>query len=122
MESEYSLITPMKERRLEMRAIERGWPISDEQRVHIVDRLVLIAVGRVGDASPRDRIRATECLAKLDALNIQREAMDKTKRLELHVLPPAYEQMTDQANEQMTDQANEQMVSYLQTVALRDAT
>ena len=110
METEYSLITPMKERRLEMKAIEQGWPISGEQRERIVEQLILIAIGRAGDASPRDRIRATECLAKLDALNIQRESLDKTRRLELQVLPPAYEQMTDQANQQM--------VSYLQAVAM----
>lgn len=110
MDCEYALITPMKEHRLEMRAIEQGWPISGEQRAQIVERLSLIAIGRVGDASPRDRIRAAECLVKLDALNIQREALDKAKRLELHVLPPAYEQMSDHANREM--------VSYLQQVAL----
>lgn len=114
MEIEYPLITPMKERRLEMKAIEQGWPISPEQREHIVDQLVLIAIGRVGDASPRDRIRATECLAKLDALNIQREAMDKTKRLELQVMPPAYQQMSSQANSEL--------VGYLQSMAMLDAT
>lgn len=110
MESAYALITPMKERRLEMRAIEQGWPISGEQRAQIVEQLSLIATGQRIDTSPRDRIRAAECLVKLDALNIQRDAMDRTKRVELHVLPPAYLQMSGQANREM--------VNYLQQVAL----
>ena len=80
--------------------------------VGISNDISLIATGERLDASPRDRIRAAECLVKLDALNIQREAMDKAKRLELHVVPPAYAQMSDQANREM--------VSYLQQVALSE--
>ena len=112
MENEYSLITPMKERRLEMRAIEQGWPITDEQRERIVDQLMLIAVGQVGEASARDRIRAVECLAKLDGLNIQREQADRSKRVDISILPPAYTQMSAQANTEM--------VSYLQSAALTE--
>ena len=110
MQDDYSLITPMKERRIEMRAIERGWPISDEQRTGIVEQLLLIAAGQVGDASARDRIRAVECLAKLDALNIQREQADKSSRMDVSILPPAYTQMTEQANSEM--------IRYLQSAAL----
>ena len=40
--------------------------------------------------------------------------MDRTKRVELHVLPPAYQQMSGQANSEL--------VTYLQAVALQDAT
>ena len=101
MDNDFSLISPMKERRLEMKAIEQGWPISEEQRDQIVEHLIVIAMGKAGDAVPRGRIRATKCLAELDALNVQREQADRTKRVDTAILPPVCEQLSNQANEEM---------------------
>ena len=109
MDNDFSLISPMKERRLEMKAIEQGWPISEEQRDQIVEHLILITMGKAGDAVPRGRIRATKCLAKLDALNVQREQADRTRQVDIAILLPAYEQTSNQANQEM--------IAYLQQVA-----
>lgn len=89
-------------------AVTSGWNIPEEVRTNTVQMMADMVAGKI-PASARERIRAAECLAKIDQLNIAREGQDKAKQLNISVIPPAYEQMTGEANQQM--------VSYLQRVA-----
>lgn len=89
-------------------AVTSGWDIPEEVRTNTVQMMADMVAGKI-PASARERIRAAECLAKIDQLNIAREGQDKAKQLNISVIPPAYEQMTGEANQQM--------VSYLQRVA-----
>lgn len=90
------------------KALAEGWPIELETKQRIIKLMLDIAEGHV-KSSTREKIRAVECLAKIDALNVSREGQEKSKRVDIQVLPPAYEQLSEQANTEM--------VAYLQSAS-----
>jgi len=88
-------------------ALNNGWDIPAETRDMIIQEMLNIILTSNWD---KEKIRAAEVLAKLDALNVQREQGPKGGTVNVAVLPPAYERLTDDANRAMTE--------YLQAVAL----
>lgn len=91
------------------RAMTQGWNIPDHIKQSTIQMMMDIVSGEI-KSSPREKIRAAECLAKIDSLNIAREGQEKSSRMEIQVLPPAYHEMPQEANAQMID--------YLQRSAL----
>lgn len=94
---------------MDYRAIANEWDIPPETKQAIIKRMTDIVTGAT-PASAREKIRAAECLAKIDSLNIAREGQEKTSKMDIQVLPPAYREMPEGANVQM--------VEYLQRSAL----
>ena len=94
------------------RAILEGWDITEDRKQRIIRMMLDIVEGHV-KSNTREKIRAAECLAKIDALNVAREGQDKQLGMRIQVLPPPYEQMTSQANSEM--------ITYLQSTTLPSA-
>lgn len=91
------------------RAIAEGWPLEEETKARIIQLMLDIAEGNI-KSSAREKIRAAECLVKIGALNVALAGQDKSRDVNVQILPPAYEQMSAGANSEM--------VAYLQQAAL----
>lgn len=98
--------------KLFQQAVSNGWDIPPETRDATIKMMSEMVAGNI-KASPRERIRAAECLAKIDALNIAREGQDKSTKMQVEVIPPAYQQMPEQVNSEM--------VAYLKSASADDA-
>jgi hypothetical protein len=61
--------------RLVERAIRQRWPIPEDRRPAIMDRLIQVATGE--GVSDRNRVVAARALLAADALNMQQEKLDQ---------------------------------------------
>lgn len=60
---------------LDARAARERWPITDEQRGQIVDRMLSVLLDP--HANERAQTMAARCLRDLDALNVERDKLDR---------------------------------------------
>lgn len=72
----------IRDDRLLQRAIKQRWPIPEQFREAVIARQVLIATGRIEDASPREQTAAFNALLAAEAQNQADEHQDEGKRVE----------------------------------------
>lgn len=72
----------LKDTRMIARAIKQRWTIPEQFRDAIIARQVLIATGRIEDASPREQTSAFNALLAAEAQNQADEHQGEGKRIE----------------------------------------
>lgn len=65
--------------RMVERAIRERWPISDDQRKGIVNKLILIALSR--DSSAREAVSACKAVIAADKINVNLSVAAKDQRI-----------------------------------------